>query len=408
MGVIAVVGTLDSKGAEHAFVADQIRRHGHSVLLIDVGTLDPPTIVPDISREQVAAAGQIDLSALTAERDRGRCVAAMAESLPVLLMQLLVQRRIDGVISLGGSSGTAIASSGMRGLPTGFPRLMVSTMASGNVAPYLGTQDILLMPSIVDVAGLNRVSRGVFSRAAAAICGMVSLESSDSDDRPVIAASMFGNTTECLGHAIPLLESAGYEVLVFHATGAGGRTMESLIASGLVDGVLDITTTELADELAGGVLSAGPDRLTAAATAGVPQIVVPGCLDMINFGEPTTIPEKYQDRLFYRHNPQVTLMRTSAAESVVLGKQLAEKINRSSGPVSVLLPLRGISVIGAEGGPFHDAAADAALFTALSQSLRHDVRVIDVDCTINDAQFAQACVAELLRILGWSETEDGD
>ncbi len=408
MCVIAVVGTLDSKGAEHAFVADQIRRHGHSVLLIDVGTLDPPTIVPDISREQVAAAGQIDLSALTAERDRGRCVAAMAESLPVLLMQLLVQRRIDGVISLGGSSGTAIASSGMRGLPTGFPRLMVSTMASGNVAPYLGTQDILLMPSIVDVAGLNRVSRGVFSRAAAAICGMVSLESSDSDDRPVIAASMFGNTTECLGHAIPLLESAGYEVLVFHATGAGGRTMESLIASGLVDGVLDITTTELADELAGGVLSAGPDRLTAAATAGVPQIVVPGCLDMINFGEPTTIPEKYQDRLFYRHNPQVTLMRTSAAESVVLGKQLAEKINRSSGPVSVLLPLRGISVIGAEGGPFHDAAADAALFTALSQSLRHDVRVIDVDCTINDAQFAQACVAELLRILGWSETEDGD
>lgn len=407
MGVIAVVGTLDSKGTEHAFVADQIRRHGHSVLLIDVGTLDPPTVVPDISREQVAAEGQIDLSALTAERDRGRCVAAMAEALPVLLTRLLRQQRIDGVISLGGSSGTAIASAGMRGLPTGFPRLMVSTMASGNVAPYLGTQDILLMPSIVDVAGLNRVSRGVFSRAAAAICGMVSLEISDSDDRPVIAASMFGNTTECIGNAVPLLESAGYEVLVFHATGAGGRTMESLIASGLVDGVLDITTTEIADELAGGVLSAGPERLTAAAAAGVPQIVVPGCLDMINFGEPATIPERYQDRLFYRHNPQVTLMRTSAAESVELGKQLAEKINRSVGAVSVLLPLRGISVIGAEGGPFHDAHADAALFTSLTNHLRQGVRVIDCDCNINAPEFAQACVAELLQNLGQADTGNG-
>ncbi|MGB0740096.1 MAG: Tm-1-like ATP-binding domain-containing protein [Planctomycetaceae bacterium] len=399
MGVIAVVGTLDSKGPEHEFVAARIREHGHRPLLIDIGTLNPPEVPPDILREEVLAAGDADPSAAMLGEDRGKCMAVMATALPKLLQRLARLKQIDGVIALGGSGGTAIASAGMRALPTGFPRLLVSTMASGNVAPYLGTQDILMMPSIVDVAGLNRISRLVFTRAAAAICGMVTVDCSDSSSRPVIAASMFGNTTDCIEQARPVLESAGYEVLVFHATGTGGRTMESLVSDGMIDGVLDVTTTELADELAGGVLSAGPDRLTAAARRGIPQVVAPGCLDMINFGEPSTIPERYQGRCFYEHNPQVTLMRTSAEESVVLGRQLAEKVNCSTGPVSVVLPLRGLSVIGAAGGPFFDAEADAALFTAISQHLKPGIPTLECDCAINSPEFSEVCVRELLRYL---------
>jgi uncharacterized protein (UPF0261 family) len=366
------------------------------VLVIDVGTTGQPSIVPDISADEVAATAGFSLQPLRERRDRGECVAAMAAAAPVLLLRLCREKKIDGVISLGGSSGTAIASSGMRALPTGFPRLIVSTMASGNIAPYVGTGDIVMMPAIVDVAGLNRISRMIFARAAGAICGMVSAKVQDADCRPVIAASMFGNTTECINAAIPLLEQAGYEVLVFHANGSGGRTMESLIESGLIRGVLDVTTTELADELVGGVLTAGPDRLTAAARCGVPAIVVPGCLDMVNFGAPGSVPARFADRRFYAHNPQVTLMRTTAEECRTLGTQLAAKVNASTGPVSVLLPLRGISVISAEGGPFHDAFADAALFNTLTNSLRPGIRTVVMDVTINSREFAEACVRELL------------
>jgi uncharacterized protein (UPF0261 family) len=254
-----------------------------------------------------------------------------------------------------------------------------------------------MIPAVVDVQGLNRISRTILSRAAGAICGMVEADVAAGDDKPLVVASMFGNTTKCIEAAIPLLEQAGYEVLVFHATGTGGRAMEALIASGLVAGVLDVTTTELADELVGGVLSAGPERLDAAAKHGVPAIVAPGCLDMVNFGEQASVPKQFADRHFYVHNPQVTLMRTTADESAALGRLVAAKLNASRGPVTVLIPRRGISVISAEGGPFHDAAADAALFSALETSLRPDIPRRSFDCDINDPTFARACVEALLE-----------
>jgi len=396
MAKIAVLGTLDSKGAEHAFVAEQIRALGHVPVLIDAGTLSAPTVSPEITRESALAAAGLDLSVVLSQRDRGAAVSAMAAAAARFLPILCAQHGLAGVISLGGSSGTAIASAGMRALPVGFPRVLVSTMAGGHIGHYVGTKDVTMMPSVVDISGLNRISRVVLSRAAGAICGMVAVTPAVAADRPVIVASMFGNTTGCINAAVPLLEEAGYEVLIFHANGVGGRTMESLVESGLVSGVLDVTTTELADELAGGVLSAGPDRGFAAPRSGVPAIVTPGCLDMVNFGPPETIPEKYAGRKFYVHNPQVTLMRTTAEECERLGRMLAERINASTGPVTVLLPLRGISMISSFGGPFHDAEAEAILFTTLCNGLRKGVRVRDLDCEINSVEFAAACAEELL------------
>ena len=399
MAVIAVLGTLDTKGKEHAFVADCIRQEGHEVVLIDVGTGEPPEVSPDISRDEVAEAGGIDLKALMKRHDRGECVTAMSQAAPVLLSRLQQEGRIDGVISLGGGGGTAIATAGMRALPIGFPKVMVSTLASGNTAPYLGTKDITMIPSIVDVAGLNRISRTIFQRAAGAICGMASAEISTEEAKPLIVASMFGNTTGCVNAAIPLLEAAGYEVLVFHATGTGGRAMESLIESGMVEGVLDITITEWADELVGGVLSAGPSRLEAAGKAGIPAIVVPGCLDMVNFGERDSVPEKFADRTFVIHNPQITLMRTTPEECRKLGGILAEKINAYTAPVTVLIPKKAISIISAEGQAFHDPKADDALFDALTGNLRNGIEVRSLDCEINDPEFAKACAEALLKNL---------
>lgn len=397
MPTIAVLGTFDTKGAEHAFVAERIRSQGFKTLLIDTGTGGPPQIKPDITREEVAAAGNIDLPAIMSRADRGECVTAMTQAAPRLIEKLFVERRIDGIITLGGGGGTAIGAAAMRALPIGFPKLIVSTMASGNTAHYLGTKDITMMPSIVDVNGLNRISRTIFSRAAGAICGMVSATVPSNEAKPVIVASMFGNTTKCVNAAIPLLEAAGYEVLVFHATGSGGRTMESLIESGMVAGVLDITTTELADELVGGVLSAGPDRCNAAARSGVPAIVVPGCLDMVNFGERHSVPARFEGRNFYIHNPQITLMRTTPDECRILGEQLADKVNACRSPVTVLIPRKGISIISTNDSPFFDAAADGALFDALSSRLRPDVKTISMDCEINDPEFARACVNALLE-----------
>ena len=285
MATIAVLGTLDSKGEEHAFVAALIVKHGHKPLLIDVGTGGPATVHPDITREQVAASAGIDLAALMAKKDRGECVVAMTKAAPACVAKLAAEGNIDGIISLGGGGGTAIGTAAMRALPLGFPKLMVSTLAAGNVAPYLGTKDITMMPSIADVAGLNRLSRVIFTRAAGAICGIVGAVPEVGASKPLIVASQFGNTTTCVTEAKKVLEAAGYEVLVFAATGTGGRIMESVIESGIVAGVLDITTTEWADELVGGNLNAGPERMDAAAKANVPVVVAPGCLDMVNFGE---------------------------------------------------------------------------------------------------------------------------
>jgi uncharacterized protein (UPF0261 family) len=398
MSTVAVLGTFDTKGEEHAFVANIIRENGHTPVLIDVGILDTPKIKPDISREEILRAAGIDLTGIIARKDRGEAVSAMTKAAPPFVAKLVEQKKIDGIISLGGSGGTAIGTAVMRALPIGFPKVMVSTVAAaGNTRQYIGVKDIVMVPSIVDVSGLNRISREIFTRAAGAICGMVQAKPSVSSDKPIIVASMFGNTTACVEHARKLLEANGFEVLVFHATGTGGKTMESLIESGMVTGVLDITTTEWADELVGGMLGAGPTRLEAAARKGVPAIVTPGCLDMVNFGSPESVPAKFNGRNFYPHNPQVTLMRTTPDECAQLGKILAEKVNLSNGPVTVLIPKRAISVISASGQKFHDASADEQLFSAIKTNLRSDVELIEKDCAINDAVFAEACVNALLK-----------
>lgn len=400
MPTIAILGTMDTKGVEHGYVADLIRQRGHKVLVVDVGTLGEPRLKPDVTRTEIAAAAGVDLTALAAKQDRGEAVGIMSRGAPVVLAKLAAEGRIDGVISLGGGGGTAIATAAMRALPVGFPKLMVSTLASGNVAPYVDVKDIVMFPSVVDVAGLNRISRQLLTRAAGAICGMVEMPVPAATDKPIIVASQFGNTTACIEHAKKILETAGYEVIVFAATGTGGRTMESLIETGLVAGVLDITTTEWADELVGGVLGAGPKRLEAAARLGVPAVISTGCLDMVNFGPPDTVPAKFAGRKFYQHNPQVTLMRTSPGECAELGAILAEKLNLSTGPVTVVLPLRGGSVISAPGGPFHDATADAALFADLKAALIPDIPVMELGCNVNDPAFAEACAHALLQHLG--------
>ena len=363
---IAVLGTLDSKGHEHAYVAEIIRQQGHTPLLIDVGSYADPQVTPDYTRFDVAAVAGKDLTALYEKQDRGECVVAISEAVPIFVAQLQADGKIDGIISLGGGGGTAIGTAAMRALPIGFPKLMVSTLASGNTAHYVGTKDIVMMPSIVDVAGLNSISRRLFAQAAGAICGMVAtkVQTDTSSAKPLVVASMFGNTTDCINKATEVLEAAGYEVLVFHATGMGGRTMESLIESGMVAGVLDLTTTEWADEVTGATLSAGPTRMDAMAKAQVPAVIAPGCLDMANFGERDSVPAQYEGRTFYIHNPQVTLMRTNAEECAQLGQIIADKANANPAATRMLLPLQGISVVAQQGQPFYDAAADEALFTA--------------------------------------------
>ena len=396
MKTIALVGALDTKGAEYGFVRDTIRTLGHEVLLIDVGVLGPPVIAPDVTRKTIAEAGGADLEALVRERDRGKAVTAMSEGAAALLPELHAQGKFDGVMAMGGTGGTSVACGAMRALPLGVPKVMVSTAAGTDVSAYVGVTDIVMVPSIVDVAGINKISREVFARAAGAICGMVETVVPEADDKPLITATMFGNTTEAVDHARGILEEAGYEVLVFHCTGTGGRTMESLIEAGQIVGVLDMTTTEWADELAGGVFSAGPTRLAAAAKKGVPAIVTPGCLDMVNWWAPETIPEEYRDRTFYRHNPNITLMRTTVDECVQLGEIMAEKLNQSTGAVTVLFPLKGFSMIDLEGKNFHLPEANAALCETLKSKLRSDIEIVEMDCEINDPSFAARCAEELM------------
>ena len=398
---VAILGTLDTKGDEHAYAAKLISDSGLSTLLIDVGTSSAPTIEPDVTREEVASAGRIDLAEIQQRNDRGECVTAMTEAAPKLVSRLAAEGKIHGILSLGGGGGTAIGTAAMRGLPVGFPKVMVSTLASGNTAHYVGTKDITMIPSVVDVSGLNSISRVIFSQAAGAICGMVRTKAAkDIKDRPIIAASMFGNTTECIEAAKTILEDSGYEVLVFHATGTGGKTMESLISEGLIAGVLDVTTTEWADELCGGVLSAGSTRLEAAGKFGVPAIVTPGCLDMVNFGGRETVPSQFEGRNFYVHNPQVTLMRTTPEECAQLGRILAEKVNAYKCPVTVLLPTKAISIISASGQPFYDPDADQALFNAIKVNLSPSIEMIEVDTEINAPEFSEACAQALLKNLG--------
>lgn len=403
---VLLIGTLDTKGSEVGFVRDRLLAAGVAVRVLDAGSLGSPAIPADISREAVFRAADSTLESVREKNDRGHAVSLAAEGAAKIAVELHAKGELDGVLALGGSAGTTIGTAAMRALPLGVPKLMISTLASGQVQPYVGTRDVMMLHSVVDIAGMNRISRLILSNAAAAMAGMVRdpfpqtppRGGEGEHERPIIAATMFGVTTPCVEAARARLEAAGYEVLVFHATGTGGRTMEGLIADGHVAGVLDITTTELADELAGGTLSAGPDRLTAAGRAGIPQVISVGALDMVNFGPPDTIPSRHRDRTFHRHNPNVTLMRTTPDEMAKLGEELARKAAAATGPVAVMLPLKGVSAIDAEGKSFWLPEADAALFASLRANLPSD-RLLEFDLHINDPAFAEACASKLLELL---------
>lgn len=400
---VALIGTFDTKGEEFCFLRDQIEIAGLRTLMIDVGVLDGPAFAVDISQAEVAAAAKQDLAALRAERDRGRSVTVMALGAKVILQRLFSQGAMHGVVSLGGSAGTSIATAAMRELPYGFPKLMVSTLASGDTKPYVGTKDICMMPSVLDISGLNRVSRRILSNAAGAICGMVAAEPSGTlDQRHAIAATMFGVTTPCVTAARRILEQRGFEVLVFHATGAGGQAMEQLIADGAMRAVLDITTTELADELLGGVMTAGPHRLEAAGSKGIPQLVCPGAIDMVNFGPAETVPAHFRNRQLYVHNPTVTLMRTTPEECAEIGRITATKLNHAAGPVTVLIPLRGVSALDKSGMPFYSQAALDAYRHALKAVLSPAIRLVELDAHINDESFSLAAVDLLMESLAGS------
>jgi len=397
---IALIGTLDTKGREYAFLKEAIEQRGCETLVIDVGILGEPALEPDITRKEVAQAGGGDLQSLVCRADRGESVAVMGKGVCVVLAELYSKGRIHGVIALGGGGGTSIACAGMRALPIGVPKVMVSTAAGRDVSGFVGAKDIVMIPSIVDISGVNKISRGVFLRAAASVCGMVEVEPGGEQDRPLIAATMFGNTTPAVETARRLLEDAGYEVVVFPCSGTSGLVMEELIASGYMAGVLDMTTTEWADQLVGGVLAAGEERMSAAAECGIPQVVVPGCLDMVNFWEPESVPERFRGRRFYQHNPNITLMRTNVEESRELGRILSEKLNRSTGKAAVFIPLKGLSMIDAHDGPFWWPEADRALFETLKANLRDDIPVTEMERNINDPEFACACAQALLGMLG--------
>ena len=400
---IALIGTFDTKAEEFSFLRERIENAGLRTLMIDVGVLGSAPFEPDISQAEVAAAANENLTALRTERDRGRSVTAMAVGAKAILVRLFEQGAIHGVVSMGGSAGTAIATAAMRALPFGFPKLMVSTLASGDIKPYVGTTDICMMPSVLDIAGLNHVSRRIIGNAAAAICGMVASGPAIAlNQKPAIAATMFGVTTPCVTVARHTLEQRGFEVLVFHATGAGGQAMEQLIEDGAFRAVLDMTTTELADELVGGVMSAGPHRLEAAGRKGVPQLVCPGAIDMVNFGPVETVPPQFRSRKLYIHNPSVTLMRTTPEECAEIGRITATRLNRASGPVTVLIPLQGVSAIDKIGAPFYSPEALDAYRRTLKTSLSPTIRVVELDAHINDEGFALGAANLLMESLGAS------
>ncbi len=397
---VILVGALDTKGNEFAFVKRLVEEQGVNTLVVDVGVLGEPDFTPDIGRDAVAEAGGGDLASLRSGEHKDAAMKVMADGLAAVVRRLHAEGKVDGILGMGGTGGTSIATSGMRVLPVGVPKVMVSTVGGGDVSAYAGTKDITFIPSIVDVAGINRISRAIYTNAAGAIAGMVKVAAPASgEDKPLIAASMFGNTTACVDRARGFLERQGYEVLVFHATGTGGRTMESLIGDGYIAGALDITTTELADEICGGVFSAGPERMLAAARVGIPTVLVPGCVDMCNFNGIESVPAQYRDRNLYQWNPNVTLMRTNVAENRTMGQMIARAANESRGPVAILLPLKGVSMLDSPGNRYWDPEADDACFQAIKDAVKPGIRVIDLEHNINDPEFADAAAQTLCDML---------
>lgn len=413
MATVLLLGALDTKGAEYAFVRDRLLAAGVAVLTVDAGVLGEPAFEPDVSRSEVALAGGADLDSLVGAGDRGAAMEVMTRGAAAVVESLHRDGRFDGAFAMGGTGGTSLAAAAFRGLPLGVPKIIVSTAASGETSNYIGESDLILVPSVTDVAGVNRLSAQIMANAAAAIAGMVSAPAlSDVVDRPLVAASMFGVTTPCVTKARELLEERGYEVLVFHMTGAGGRTLEQLAGDGWLAGVLDATTTELADELVGGVFSAGSSRLTAAGSVGTPQVVSVGALDMVNFGPKDTVPAQFAERNLYVHNASVTLMRTTPDECAELGKRLASRLSAAKGPTALFLPLSGVSAIATEDQPFWDPEADQALFDAIRQGVdRGVVELVELDLDINDPAFATAMVDTLTGYISANDvavTERGE
>jgi uncharacterized protein (UPF0261 family) len=400
---VCILGAFDTKGEDHAFLREEILKLGHQVLTVNIGVLGSTTLFPvDYEATEVVRSAGLDLEKIRARKDKAEAMKALDQGAPNLIRQLYEQQRFAGIIGMGGSGGSSIIAAAMRALPIGVPKVLVSTVASGDVSFYVRGKDITMIPSIVDVAGLNRISRLVYARAAGAICGMVRTEPvHSSDDLPIITASMFGNTTDCVSTCVKALKQKGFEVLVFHATGAGGRAMETLVADGLVEAVLDITTTEWADELCQGIFSAGPERLDAPGQRGLPHLIVPGCVDMANFGAPSTVPEKYRQakRLFYEWNPSVTLMRTNAEENRRMGEIFAKKANVAKGPVAFLIPLKGVSMLDGDGQQFCDRDADRAMLDAIKANLKPGIPVVELDLNINDPPFAAKAVEMMLELI---------
>jgi uncharacterized protein (UPF0261 family) len=403
MATVLLLGTLDTKGTEYGYLRDQIQQYSDcDVLIIDAGVLGEPLIPPDIAREEVAAAAGTTIERLAAANDRGAAVGAMADGAARVVTQLFAEGRVQGLLGLGGSGGSSLVTHAMRALPVGVPKLMVSTVASGDTRPYVGAVDITMMYSVVDIAGINQVSARILGNAAAAIAGMATAYARplpDTGSKPLIGATMFGVTTPAVTRAREVLEANGYEVLVFHATGAGGQSMEALVEGGFLDGVLDLTTTELADDLAGGVFSAGPHRLEVTGSQGIPQVVSLGALDMVNFGPMDTVPEKFRDRTLYVHNPTITLMRTTPEECAELGRRIGTRLSAAKGPVALFIPRGGVSAIATEGGVFHDPEADAALIDTLLEHLGENVEVHDLEHDINDPRFAEAMAHRLIELV---------
>lgn len=398
---ILIVGCFDTKGQDFAFLRNCIVALGEKIITVNTGIMGPGTEFPvDYEANEVAGEAGHLVQELRKTNDRGYAVKIMGMGAAKLVARLVAENKIKAAIGMGGGGGTYIALSAMQPIPFGIPKLCISTAAAKDLSRQMGSKDIVLMPSIVDVAGLNNISRVLIKQAAAAISAMANVKHArDERTKGTIAISMFGNTSACVDECSALLRARGYEVLAFHANGAGGRTMESLIAENCFDAVLDVTTTELADDLCEGICSAGPDRLMAAAEAGIPQVVVPGCLDMVNFAQLDTVPAQFKNRQLYSWAPDVTLLRTNEEENEILGKRLADKINKATAPVSVLIPLKGISQVDAEGGIFYNPAADKVLFESIKKNTADFIPVTETELHINDKAFARQLVDALLNLL---------
>jgi uncharacterized protein (UPF0261 family) len=403
---VVLIGALDTKGQEFKYVKDRLQACGVETFVVDTGVLGKPLFEPDVSADEVARAGGSSIEELRGGNDRGTAVAVMTRGAAEIIVELEKQGIVGAAFGMGGTAGTTVAATALQALPIGVPKLLLSTVASGNTRPYVGVKDIMMMYSVVDIAGINALSRRILSNAAHSLAGMlqyIDQEQDAEDDKVTLGITMFGVTTPCATRVREILEEKGYDLLVFHATGAGGLAMEELIKSGYIKGVADITTTELADHLVGGIFDAGPNRLEAAGIARIPQVVSVGALDMVNFGEPETVPAQFKDRIFYQHNPTTTLMRTTVSENRELGRILATKLNEGSAPTIVVFPKAGVSLLDMDSKPFEGKEERQALYEGIKQHLRSNIPMIDMEQDINDPVVADVIAENLLKLLEFNK-----